>query len=304
MEFASRIGAAASAKWKTPLVFAIDLSHDERTSIDADYPGVVFDLGDKALTPEFCLALATKLKSSTKGNSTVSIGSLVKIVQKVATAESRGGQWAWTEAPAIEASARLLDSGTGRVPWQKYIHFLISHFLPATCPLSSLSSLSSRLLKEGVPVPKKDGNLSLPLSTFLATPLWFEESSPPATSSTLKQAYASAFSLSNDMVDMTSFLLVVSCVPPATVPGLSSAAPSLGLYRAMVAASSGAHPGPAVTRRGLEAMLAADYTSPDLNFAESVFEGKGEDDKMTFMEVRKKTARVWSDGFRAVKVIN
>ena len=43
VEFAERIGAAASSGWKDALTFAIDLSGDARVSIDAAFPGVVCD---------------------------------------------------------------------------------------------------------------------------------------------------------------------------------------------------------------------------------------------------------------------
>ena len=267
------------------------------------YPGVVFDLGEHSLSPEFCLSLAKKLKSSTNGNSTVSIGSLAKIVKKVVSAEPRGGQWAWTEREALESSARLLDGGTGRVPWQKYIHFLLSHYLPSVCPLSSLSELGRRLREEGAPVPKKQGFLSLPLATFLSTELWFEADGAmsSAAAALIKQAYAAAFEGSNGLVDMTSFLLCVACSPESPIPGLSSSESGTGLYRAMVALSGG-HTTPSVEKRGLETLLEADYTSPSLGFANEVFEGKGEGETMFFSAVKEKS-KGWK-AFAAVKVVS
>ncbi|GMH87029.1 hypothetical protein TrVE_jg13490 [Triparma verrucosa] len=297
VEFAERIGAAASSGWKDALTFAIDLSGDARVSIDAAFPGVVCDGEGKELSPKFVVALAKKFKASTNGNNTVSVGSFVKIVHKVVEKEGvRGGNWAWTEKERLEEAIKPLERGTGRVPWKKYIHFLCCYFLPTNCPVEELVRVGEKVRKEGVIVLKRDMHVGLSLAVFMQAKFWFENGGMDVeTAVLLKEAYSVAFGDDvGDVVDMTEMLSSWACVKETVDEGRVRS--NLGLFRAMAGFVAGVGEemlcpgkmgggGPKIGVKGLEALIAMDYSSDVLNFAEKIFAGKEEDGLMDFSQI-------------------
>ncbi|GMH73721.1 hypothetical protein TrLO_g14525 [Triparma laevis f. longispina] len=300
VEFAERIGAAASSGWKDVLNFAIDLSGDARISIDATFPGVVSDGEGKELSPRFVVALAKKFKASTNGNFTVSVGSFVKIVHKVVEKEgARGGNWGWTEKARLEEALTCIERGTGRVPWRKYIHFLCCYFLPTNCPVEELVKAGGEVRMEGQAVYKREMHMGLSLHNFMQAKYWFEVGGMDAeVAALLKEAYSVAFGDdAGEFVDMTELLASWACVKEEVDEGRCKS--NLGLFRAMAGFVGGAGGeqtqmlcpgkrgggGPAIDMKGLEALIAMDYSTDVLNIAEKIFAGKEAGVKMDFSEI-------------------
>ena len=214
VEFAARIGDAASTGWKADLKFAMDLTKDNRVSKDADYPGVVFDTRGERITIDFVQHLASRFKKVTKGNSTISNDSFLKVFQRV-VGESQGtSTWDWTDSKRLLMIGKCFDpSGTGRIPWKKFIHALVCHFLPSLPSLEDLRDMIESVREgNGLQVFKKDGFWTVPRGTFYSMSFWFEEGERVVEEDLgrkIKDVYATAFE-DGEAVEFTELLLAWS----------------------------------------------------------------------------------------------
>jgi hypothetical protein len=307
LNLASRMGKAAAGHWKDgSLQFRVDLSGDANVSNDAKYPGVVLDSRNGNFSPSFLCLLAKRFKDATKGNTTVSVDSFVKIVQRAVEKEGqRGGdvgQFSWTETGNLRRIAAEMDNKTGRVPWKKFVAFCTCYTLPSLASVEELVRMGLMARQLGKPVPRMDGFFGMNKKVFMGTTFWFEEGGGKEGDKVLegnqaqlvKEAFCTAFSdESGETVNFTELLLAWSCAEGGQE--LAGAVVPMGFFRACACfgevgengrilvkpGSSEADFGPTVGGKGLEDMIKSDYSAPSINYAAELFkscvgEGGGE----------------------------
>ena len=304
VELAARIGDAASTGWKAELNFQMDLSKDERVCKDADFPGVVFDTRGERISIEFVQLLATRFKKVTKGNSTISYDSFLKVFQRVVGDGQGVSTWEWTDSKRLLTIGKLFDPNeTGRIPWKKVIHSLVCHFLPSLPSIEELRDMAVGVKGDkGLPVFKKDGFWTVARGTFFNMRFWFEEGERAVTQDMgrkIKEVYATVFQ-DNESVEFTELLLAWSAVEgPDKGVGLLRGITSICGAADVELKPGGSGPmGPTVSLSELEGIISFDYSNPkgNLSYANSAFMAAGGegDGKVSFSSLRKVVKGEWN----------
>jgi len=299
---AARLGKAAAAHWKESFQFRVDFSGEANVSVDARYPGLVFDSCGKNFSINFLVLMAKRFKDACKSNGTVSVESFVKIVQRSVEKEALrdgavDGFGAWTGGESLRKIGGLMGGKTGRVPWRKFVHLCVCFTLPTICPVEELVRLSMLCKKIGISVRGSEGFYGLGKEDFMQGKLWFEEKGEKKgldadECAAIKEIYWTAFSDENgELINMSQLLLALSCEGEGATGGGVEC--EVGLFRACCSfgvlgeggivgldvGSGVVDCGPRIGLKGLEDMIKVDYVGEaaglGLEFVKDLYKAAG-----------------------------